>query len=206
VAYWNAAHMLSEDFDLEAAARWYASRGCEWGVHVPLGIAFDRGRLVRRKRCMGLQQTRFLPLDSRRTVVVRPATLADLQAFVELDTAIFGGPVDLTRAWLRPMFEPAARDWAHWLASTAEGEPVGIATARWTNLDAGPSGTLTGIGVVEAWRGRGVGTTLTSEAAAWLFDRGATLAHLDADTDTAARVYARLGFSQVPGFDIYRMQ
>ena len=34
-------------------------------------------------------------------------------------------------------------------------------------------------------------------------DDGATLAHLSPDTEDAARVYARLGFVETPGFDIY---
>jgi ribosomal protein S18 acetylase RimI-like enzyme len=205
-AYWNAADMLGQEFDLEAARRWYASRGCEWGLHVPLGLSFEHGEWVRRKRCMGLEPSDFLAAASPRGVVIRRAGPADVEAFVDLDNNIFGGPADLTGAWLRPMFGPAARDWAHWLAVTAEGQPVGIATARWTKLDAGPSGTLTGIGVPEPWRGRGIGARLTRDASAWLFERGATLVHLNPDTDTAARVYARVGFREVPGFDIYRIQ
>jgi ribosomal protein S18 acetylase RimI-like enzyme len=206
VAYWNAADMVGADFDVEAARRWYASRGCEWGLHVPLGVSFEHGSWVRHKRCMGLEPSDLVPAASAVGLVVQRAHQADVDAFADLDKGIFGGPADLTRAWLRPMFEPAARDWSHWVAVTAEGELVGIATARWTNLEAGPSGTLSGIGVLETWRGRGVGARLTSEASAWLFERGATLVHLNPDNDTAARVYARVGFREVPGFDIYHMQ
>ena len=42
---------------------------------------------------------------------------------------------------------------------------------------------------------------------AWLlqegFAAGAELAHLHPDTDVAARVYTRLGFVEVAGFDVY---
>jgi predicted GNAT family acetyltransferase len=42
---------------------------------------------------------------------------------------------------------------------------------------------------------------------AWLLERGfaegARLAHLHPDTDTAARVYARLGFTPAGALDIY---
>jgi hypothetical protein len=41
----------------------------------------------------------------------------------------------------------------------------------------------------------------------WLLARGfaagAELAHLNPDTDAAARLYGRLGFSELPGHDIY---
>ena len=34
-------------------------------------------------------------------------------------------------------------------------------------------------------------------------EAGARLVHLHADNETAARVYARLGFAEAPGLDIY---
>jgi GNAT superfamily N-acetyltransferase len=52
-------------------------------------------------------------------------------------------------------------------------------------------------------RRRGVASAVTE----WLLDRGAAagaqLAHLHPDTDEAARIYARLGFVEVDGLDIY---
>ena len=35
-------------------------------------------------------------------------------------------------------------------------------------------------------------------------DAGATLGHLDPDTDVAARVYAGMGIEETGGIDIYR--
>ena len=53
------------------------------------------------------------------------------------------------------------------------------------------------------FRRRGIGGALS----AWLLARGAAagarVAHLHPDTDEAARVYGRLGFIEVDGFDIY---
>jgi hypothetical protein len=41
----------------------------------------------------------------------------------------------------------------------------------------------------------------------WLLARGladgAELAHLNPDTAAAARLYGRLGFTELPGYDIY---
>ncbi|MGH6623605.1 MAG: GNAT family N-acetyltransferase, partial [Burkholderiaceae bacterium] len=59
------------------------------------------------------------------------------------------------------------------------------------------------VGVLERARRRGVGSALTS----WLLERafadGATLAHLNPDSDAAARLYARLGFVETAGLDVY---
>jgi GNAT superfamily N-acetyltransferase len=52
-------------------------------------------------------------------------------------------------------------------------------------------------------RRRGVGAGVSS----WLLERafagGAELAHLNPDTHAAARIYERLGFTELPGHDIY---
>ena len=57
--------------------------------------------------------------------------------------------------------------------------------------------------MLAAARRRGVGAALSS----WLLERGfaagAELAHLNPDTDEAARLYGRLGFTETPGLDIY---
>jgi ribosomal protein S18 acetylase RimI-like enzyme len=41
----------------------------------------------------------------------------------------------------------------------------------------------------------------------WLLERGfsegAELAHLNPDNDLAARLYGRLGFTELPGYEIY---
>ena len=54
-----------------------------------------------------------------------------------------------------------------------------------------------------AARRRGIGAALSS----WLLERGfaagADFAHLNPDTDEAARIYERLGFVETPGLDIY---
>ena len=67
----------------------------------------------------------------------------------------------------------------------------------------GPSLYLAGVAVLPAARRRGVGAALSS----WLLERGfaagAELAHLNPDTDEAARIYGRLGFAETPGLDIY---
>jgi predicted GNAT family acetyltransferase len=59
------------------------------------------------------------------------------------------------------------------------------------------------VAVLPAARGRGVAGALCS----WLLRRGvaagARLAHLHPDNDGAARLYARLGFRETGGLDVY---
>jgi len=60
-----------------------------------------------------------------------------------------------------------------------------------------------GIGVLPTARRRGVGAALSSWLVARAFEHGAVLAHLQTESDGAARVYARLGFDEFNGIDIY---
>ncbi len=62
---------------------------------------------------------------------------------------------------------------------------------------------MAGVAVAMEARRRGVGAAMSSWLLARGFVRGAELAHLNPDTDTAARLYARLGFTELPGHDIY---
>ena len=84
-----------------------------------------------------------------------------------------------------------------------DGDPAGTAYTLRSDGAAGPSLYLAGVGVLAAARRRGVGAALSS----WLLERGfgagAELAHLNPDTDEAARIYQRLGFIETPGLDIY---
>ena len=52
-------------------------------------------------------------------------------------------------------------------------------------------------------RRRGVGAGVSSWLLQRAFERGAELAHLNPDTDAAARIYGRLGFTELSGHDIY---
>ena len=62
---------------------------------------------------------------------------------------------------------------------------------------------MAGVAVRAELRQRGVGAAMSS----WLLERGfeggAEFAHLNPDTDGASRLYGRLGFTEVPGYDIY---
>jgi ribosomal protein S18 acetylase RimI-like enzyme len=87
--------------------------------------------------------------------------------------------------------------------ASLDGLPVGTATAVATDEWAGPAVGLYGVAVVPEARRRGIGAALS----AWLLEQAfvddAKFAHLNPDTDDAARLYRRLGFLESPGFDIY---
>lgn len=105
----------------------------------------------------------------------------------------------------RPGFPgwPAER-WVAWTAGDEEFRP------RWSLLAAGPDGEgdagfitcaegwVIQIGVVPAWRGRGVGGALVAESLRRMRADGAGQVLLDVNVDNpAARLYARLGFTKL---------
>jgi GNAT superfamily N-acetyltransferase len=201
IARWNAGDITSPDVDLEAVAAWYASRDCGWGLHVPLGMPVAPvGRYVFTKRCMGLLPNELRVQPPPDGIHIRRITPDEADTYARIDADVFDDDADLVRAWVAP--EVAWRGCTHWLAFDGA-EPIGVTSGLRSDGYAGPSGTLTGIGVRQAWRRRGLGAALAAVASADLFDAGASLVHLNPNSDAAARVYARVGFREVPGFDIY---
>jgi GNAT superfamily N-acetyltransferase len=132
--------------------------------------------------------------------VLRAARPGDADAVLSVDAVAFEAPDDVERPWVEPLLmQPAV---TVCLAETG-GVAVGVGHVLVTDGCAGPAAYLAGIGVLPASRGRGVGAAVSS----WLVERalmaGARLAHLHPDTDEAVRIYARLGFTEVEGFDVY---
>jgi ribosomal protein S18 acetylase RimI-like enzyme len=74
-----------------------------------------------------------------------------------------------------------------------------VAAARRVTLNGATY--LSSIGTIPAFRGRGYASLLTAEATRQAIEEGTTLIHLlaDAEMDSAARLYARLGFEPVGG-------
>lgn len=189
---------------VDRARTWYAQRaggaGVPWGVHLPEGTSFAHGRHLFRKRCMALLPARFAPPAAARSVRVRAATCTDAETVARIDAAAFDMPVGEVFPWIEPHFGAAGFTVA---LADVDGEPVGIGTAIVTAEWAGPSVGLFGVGVLESARRRGVASAVTS----WLLERGfsagATLAHLNPDSDVAADLYRRLGFEETAGLDVY---
>jgi len=202
---WNNGDVIDPArIDLARVREWYATRahgaGVPWGMRVPTGMPFPHGRFLFRKRCMGLMRDRLTSIPVPPDVTFEIATARDLDIIASIDAEAFDTSFAQNRPWIAPHLD--AEGFTVGLARLA-GEPVGVATAITTAGRAGRCVGIFGVAVLAAARGRGIASALT----AWLlrpaFDAGATLAHLSPDTDVAARIYARLGFVETAGLDVY---
>jgi GNAT superfamily N-acetyltransferase len=198
--YWNSGDVTAPDADVEAARAFYAQRDAAWGVRVPSGMAWARGRHVLTLDLMTLRPGDFTPVPAPDHVAMRVAAPADLETVVAIDAAAFEEDPDVERPWIAPHLGAERIVTA---LATLDGEPAGTGYSIRTDGRAGPALYLAGVAVAPHARRRGVAAALSS----WLVERGlasgADLVHLHADTDGAARVYARLGFVRVPGLDVY---
>jgi GNAT superfamily N-acetyltransferase len=204
-AQWNNGDLVDlTRFDLAAVRDWYAARangaGVPWGMRVPAGTSFPHGRFLFAKRNMALVPAQFVAANTPANVALVPATPNDVEIVATIDAAAFDEPVEQNLPWVGPHL--GVRGFTVAIARS-DGEPVGVATAVHTDDRAGRCVGIFGVGVLERARGRGIGAALTAWLVGRAFDDGATLAHLNPNTEAAARVYARLGFAETPGFDIY---
>jgi GNAT superfamily N-acetyltransferase len=193
-AQWNNGDVTAPDADLEGARAFYSEHGVPWGVRVPAGMPWSAGRLLFRKRLMGLLAAEFEPAPEP----VEIELTTDLEAVCAIDAIAFES--EPARDWIgghlgRPGVETALA----WL----DGTPVATAYSVFSDGLAGPALYLAGVAVLPEARGRGVGAAISSWLVRRGFERGAELAHLHPDGDGAARLYARLGFVEVAGFDVY---
>jgi ribosomal protein S18 acetylase RimI-like enzyme len=204
-AQWNNGDVSDPALvPIDEVRAWYAARaggaGVPWGMRVPAGAAFGHGRRLFRKRCMCLVPAGLRSGAAPAGMRIRMALAADAGAVADIDAAAFEEPVDRVRPWVEPHLGAPGFTVA---LATQDGEPAGIATAIRTDERAGSCVGIFGVAVIERARRRGIGGALTS----WLLERafadGATLAHLNPDSDAAARLYDRLGFVETAGLDVY---
>jgi GNAT superfamily N-acetyltransferase len=197
---WNGADVTCPDADVEGARAFYAARGLPWGVRVPPGIPWSAGRHLFQMRLMGLVAADFRPAEDVPELVVRQAAPVDIEVVLAIDTAAFDADPRIQRPWLEPHLDAPGVTVA--LAELA-GEPVGTAYSLRSDGAAGPASFLAGVAVAEPARRRGIAAAMSSWLLAGAFAGGARLAHLHPDTDAAARVYSRLGFTDAGALDIY---
>ncbi|MGZ4610355.1 MAG: GNAT family N-acetyltransferase [Actinomycetes bacterium] len=198
---WNNGDVTDPaQVDVEAVRAWYADRGVPWGVRVPHGARWPHGRHLFVKRCMALLPRDFAPAASPSLVSLVAAGPGDADAYAATDAEAFGDSVEATTRWIQPhLTTPDALA----LMAVLDGEPVGVATGIRASGGGGESVGVFGVGVLHGARRRGIGAALSSSVVAWGFEQGADLAWLNPDTDGAARLYGRLGFVEVGGFDVY---
>jgi GNAT superfamily N-acetyltransferase len=177
--------------DLRGARAFYADRGLALGVRVPDGMPWSAGRHVLDLRLMGLDPRAFAPAPGVPGLALRAAGPADLETVLDLDTGAFGGDREASRPWAEPHLAAAGFTVA---LAELDAQPAATAYSVRTDGAAGPALLLAGVAVAEPLRRRGIGAAISSWLLVRGFADGARLAHLHADTDAAARVYARLGF------------
>jgi GNAT superfamily N-acetyltransferase len=202
---WNNGDLVDLDrFDRAVVSDWYATRafgaGVPWGLCVPTGQRFQYGRFLFAQRCMALPRAEFVAAAVPAGVTLNEASSDDLETIVRIDAAAFDESAEQTRPWIAPHL--GAPGFVVALARI-EGVAVGIATAVLTDDRAGRCAGIFGVAVAARARRRGVGAAVTSWLLERAFDDGATLAFLNPNHEQAARVYARLGFRETAGFDIY---
>jgi GNAT superfamily N-acetyltransferase len=187
--------------DVAAVRDWYAQRSVPWGLRVPAGMAWPHGRHLLTKRCMAARREDLRLPPAVPGLDLAPAAEDELDTYAGIDATAFGeDEVGPTRDWARPMIDT---DGFLPVLARLDGEPVGVAFGVRTSGSGGQSVGVFGVGVLPAARRRGVGGALTTYVLAWGIFTGADLAWLNPDTDEAARLYARLGFHETGGIDIY---
>ncbi|HUL65260.1 MAG TPA: GNAT family N-acetyltransferase [Burkholderiaceae bacterium] len=202
---WNNGDLTDlTHFDLAQVRDWFAARaggaGVPWGIRVQAGTRFPHGRFRFTRRCMALLPARFAPARVPAGVELVVPTVDDIERAASIDAAAFDEAVEHARPWIAPHFDAAGFAVA---LARLNGEAVATATAVHTDDRAGRCVCIFGVGVLAHARGRGIGAAITSWLLEHAFDDGATLAHLNPNTEAAARIYARLGFVETAGFDIY---
>ncbi|MFS0703944.1 GNAT family N-acetyltransferase [Cellulomonas sp. 179-A 9B4 NHS] len=200
-AQWNNGDVTDPGLvDVDAVRAWYARLDVPWGLRVPAGAPWPHGRLLFRKRLMLLHAADLVRAPAVPGLVVRAATPDDLDVVARVDATAFDGDAAVEAAWMRPLL---VSERATVAVAELDGRPVGTASCLRTDGRAGPAAYLAGVAVLPEARRRGVAAAVSG----WLLDRavaaGARVAHLHPDSDLAARVYARLGFTEVDGLDVY---
>jgi hypothetical protein len=195
---WNTADVTAPDADADADAARAFFGDLPFGFRVPAGMQWRSGRHVVTLRLMAARALRAAP--EVRGLEVRAAGPDDIDAVLAVDGAAFASDPEAGRPWAAPhLASPRILTALAFLG----GEPVATAYTIRSDGEAGPALLLGGVGVVAAARRRGIAAHVSSWLLARGFAEGAAFAHLHADTPAAARIYARLGFSDAGALDVY---
>ena len=195
--HWNGA-FLTRPTDLDravvAASEWFEQREKPWGLLIPLEAAVAPPRLEH-----ALDQPVMLhdladlpPVELPLRDDAPPADVAAVQA------EAFQDAYDVVLAFVTPTLSPQARPPQRTLTAYEDGVPVGCATVAMSDGVAG----VYGVAVVEAARGRGLGTALTAACLRLARAAGCDLAYLN-PSPMAYGVYRRLGFEDAAGFGVW---
>lgn len=195
----NCAFVPGTPSDPEGAVDWFVAeferRGLRPGMELRAGHHPEIEALLRRRgftvvvRRPAMTMT---PLTGRQVgaagVEVREVAEPGLAAFRAVQAEVF----ELAPAVAAAFLPRAALDvpGIRWFLATYDGVPCGTAAVSLSEHGAG----VVGVGTLAAYRGRGVGRTVTAAAVAWAAGMGADLAWLYPSA-MAQRMYERLGFT-----------
>lgn len=196
----NCAFVPGRPADPQGSVDWFVSeferRGLRPGMelragHHPEIEASLRRRgftVVVRRPAMTMSPLAGRQVESAGVAVREVASEADLAAFRAIQSEVFDLAPAVAAAFLpwAALEVPVAR----WFLATYGGVPCGTAAASLSEHGAG----IVGVGTLAAYRGRGVGRTVTAAALAWAAGMGADLAWLYPSA-MAQRMYERLGFT-----------
>ena len=200
-SYLNSACVTDADIaDPDLARAWYKGRGLGWGAVVSSGSPWPHGRRLVTQGLMALDLENFDKAPRTPGLVVRRAKLEDLGDVVAVDTGAFGSSPAAVRAWLGPLCG-SAMSWG--ALGRLDGGPVATGYCTTTTGSAGTTLYVGGIGVIPTARRQGIAAGLVTYLLTRGFAAGATFAHLQTNSDNAARVYTRLGFAHFGAIDIY---
>ena len=142
-------------------------------------------------------------------VAIREATPRDLAAIhqthqVAFDDHVASMPMGLTD-WVESRTGGDPPDWPLWLVATVDDEVVGICLGRSGTPEGAEVGYIRDLGVVPAWRRRGVALALLMTAFRRFYARGLTGVALEVDDDTlagAVELYRRAGMEVARRTDV----
>jgi GNAT superfamily N-acetyltransferase len=198
----NSGDVSDGAADVEAARAFYAAYAVPWGLRVPTWIPWSQGRRLAHQRLMGLERDGFRPLPAPPGVDLVSAQPAELADVLRIDSAAFACDPEQSRPWMEALLRAPDASVAVALARL-DGVAVACGYAVSGRRAGRASVLIGGVAVLERQRRRGIGGALSSWLVQYGFDRGAQLAQLTPDDDRAARLYARLGFVETAGHDIY---
>jgi mycothiol synthase len=182
----------------DRARGWFSSRGFVAVRHLLTMRLALTGPPPAARWPAGVTPRRFRPgRDEPRAWAAHEAAFADVPTHL---------PLELDE-WVedRILRDPAYDPSLTCLAVDADGEVVGLALTRAGVEGAPEEGWIRDLGVVPAWRGRGLGMALLLDALATFHARGLTGAALDVDDVTigaAVRLYERAGLEVVNRTDV----
>src|SRR4051812_19720578 len=150
----NSGDVMGPEPDLDAARAFFAEHRVTWGLRVPEELPWEHGRLLFRRRLMGMERAAFRPAGEVPGLAVRLAGPEDLRTVLQIDSTAFALDPAENRRWLEPLLVAERVEFA--LASL-DGEPAGTAYVLRSDGGAGPSAYVAGAAVLPVARRRGVG-------------------------------------------------